>query len=82
MPWIHAMIDPQGKEYPCCMLRTTRRLDDFVKKSKGFRAIWEGNGFRDFRQRMLAPDGRPAPCHACDDFIEENRFLQRLVVSA
>jgi MoaA/NifB/PqqE/SkfB family radical SAM enzyme len=82
MPWIHAMIDPQGKVYPCCMLRTTRRLDDFVKKSKGFRAAWGGNGFRDFRQRMLAPDGRPAPCHACDDFLEENRFLQRLVVSA
>jgi hypothetical protein len=64
------------------MLRTTRRLDDFVKKSKGFSAIWEGNGFRDFRQRMLAPDERPAPCHDCDDFLEENRFLQRLLVSA
>jgi radical SAM protein with 4Fe4S-binding SPASM domain len=80
MPWIHAMIDPQGKVYPCCMLRTARRLGNFIKAKKGFRAVWDGVTFRDFRQRVLVSGQRPAPCHACDDFLEENRFLHRLVI--
>ena len=78
MPWVHAMIDPQGKVYPCCMLRTSRRLGNIVDAS-GFKAVWEGAAFHDFRQRMLTCDGRPAACHACDDFVEENRMLHRLV---
>ncbi len=74
MPWIHAMIDPQGKVYPCCMLRTSRRLGNFID-ANGFGTVWEGTGFRDFRRRMLVSDQRPTPCHACDDFLDENRCL-------
>ncbi len=74
MPWVHAMIDPEGRVYACCMLRTTRRLGTLFKPG-GFRAVWEGAAFADFRRRMLEAEGRPAACHACDDFIDENRFL-------
>jgi radical SAM protein with 4Fe4S-binding SPASM domain len=81
MPWIHAMIDPQGKVYPCCMLRTSRRLGNFID-ANGFGAVWEGATFRDFRRRMLVSDQRPTPCHACDDFLGENRFLHGVVHSS
>jgi radical SAM protein with 4Fe4S-binding SPASM domain len=78
MPWLHALIDPQGKVYACCMLRSTPRLGN-VFETGGFRAVWEGAAFRDFRQRMLDLQWRPTLCHACDDFLEENRWLHRLV---
>lgn len=80
MPWIHAMIDPQGKVYPCCMLRTTRRLGKLLKTG-GFQGVWEGSVFHDFRHRMLDPGSRPIACHACDDFLEENRFLHTLIAN-
>jgi radical SAM protein with 4Fe4S-binding SPASM domain len=77
MPWLHALIDPQGKVYACCMLRSTPRLGNVIETG-GFGAVWEGEAFRDFRRRMLDPQQRPALCHTCDDFLEENRLLQRV----
>ena len=77
MPWLHAMIDPKGKVYPCCTLRSGPPVGNLVKAG-GFEAVWRGAAFRQVRQGMIGGP-RPAPCHTCDDFLEENRFLHRVV---
>ena len=77
MPWVHAMIDPKGHVYPCCTMRSGRPLGNLIK-ADGFRNVWRGAAFREFRE--LQGEGRPpASCHTCDDFLEENRFLHGLV---
>ena len=81
MPWLHAMIGPKGEVYPCCMMRSMRSVGNLIKE-KSFGAVWEGAVFRGFRHRVLDADQRPAPCHACDDFLEENRCLQDVIDSS
>jgi radical SAM protein with 4Fe4S-binding SPASM domain len=73
MPWIHAMIDPQGRVFPCCTMRSEQSLGNLVKAGS-FGRVWEGTTFRHLRQAQ-ASGLCPAPCHTCDDFLEENRFL-------
>jgi MoaA/NifB/PqqE/SkfB family radical SAM enzyme len=80
MPWLHAMIDPQGRIYPCCMMRGGRPLGHLLKTGS-FCDVWQGAAFRTFRQAMLVGQ-RPAFCHTCDDFLEENCFLHTLVQGA
>ncbi|HFD40107.1 MAG TPA: radical SAM protein [Anaerolineae bacterium] len=77
MPWLHAMIDPKGKVYPCCTMRSGPPLGNLVKAGS-FGAVWEGDAFRALRRAMVAGP-RPAACHTCDDFLEENRFLHQLL---
>ncbi len=74
MPWLHAMIDPKGKVYPCCTMRSDPPLGNLVAAGS-FAAVWEGDAFRALRQLMLTGP-RPAICHTCDDFLKENRFLE------
>ncbi|HDN78857.1 MAG TPA: radical SAM protein [Chloroflexi bacterium] len=76
MPWLHSLIDPKGRVYPCCMTRSLTPLGNVVKRG-GFTPVWEGEAFRSFRLGMLKPEGRPSLCHCCDDFLEENRYLHR-----
>jgi len=80
IPWIHALIDPQGRVYPCCMLRRMEPLGNLISEGS-FRAVWEGAAFQNLRQQLLAANRRPALCFSCDDFLEENRFLHRIVAA-
>jgi MoaA/NifB/PqqE/SkfB family radical SAM enzyme len=80
IPWLHALIDPQGQVNPCCMLRRMEPMGNLITE-KSFRAVWAGVAFCHFRQQLLAPGQRPALCHACDDFLAENRFLHQVVTS-
>ncbi len=73
MPWIHAMIDPVGKVYPCCTMRGAPALGNLVKAGS-FGRVWEGRAFGALRQG-LASGQCSAFCHTCDDFLEENLFL-------
>lgn len=78
MPWIHAMIGPEGEVYPCCMMHGMQPLGNLITEGS-FQAVWKGVAFNGFRRQMLAQDQRPAPCHACDDFSHENRFMHKVV---
>lgn len=78
MPWLHAMIGPKGEVYPCCMMRSAPPIGNFIKQ-KSFQAVWEGAAFHDFRHQILISERRPSACHACDDFLEENRFLHKVL---
>ncbi len=78
MPWLHALIDPAGLVYPCCMMRPGHPLGH-ITTTGGFRAVWEGKKFHDLRSQVLDPITRPQSCHYCDDFEAENRFLHQLV---
>jgi radical SAM protein with 4Fe4S-binding SPASM domain len=77
MPWIHAMVDPKGKVYPCCSMRGAEALGNMVKAGS-FSDVWEGSAFHDLRQALVS-DLQPALCHVCDDFLRENRFLHNVV---
>jgi Fe-coproporphyrin III synthase len=76
IPWLHGMIAPQGQVYPCCMLRSLPPIGNFIQAG-GFRAVWNGQVYQDFRHEMLSGT-RPNLCQACDDFLGENRLLHRL----
>ncbi len=77
MPWLHAMISPAGYVYPCCMMRSRPPLGNLIATGS-FRAVWAGATFDNFRRQMLDPGQRPALCHACDDFSQENRFVHKV----
>lgn len=77
MPWVHTTIDPKGNVFPCCTLRSERPLGNLIKEG-GFKRVWEGDAYHNFRAAQRSGQ-RPAPCHTCDDFLEENRFLHQVV---
>ena len=79
MPWIHAMIDPKGQVYPWSTMRSADPMGNLVKDGSLGR-VWEGTAFRTSR-RIQVVGQRPAPCHLCDDFLEENRFIHGVVQS-
>ncbi len=80
MPWLHALIDPTGVVYPCCMMRPARPLGNMIATGS-FRALWEGAEFHALRSEVLDPARRPQACHSCDDFVAENRFLHHMLQS-
>jgi radical SAM protein with 4Fe4S-binding SPASM domain len=78
MPWLHALISPRGRVYACCMLRSQAPLGNLVDDG-GFRQVWQGPAYGDFRRQMLDAGRRPALCHSCDDFSQTNGRLQGLL---
>lgn len=75
VPWHHTLINAVGDVYPCCMgHRTLPALGNLRRAS--LPEIWHGESYRRFRTSMRA--SRPAICHQCDDFLEENRALDAL----
>jgi MoaA/NifB/PqqE/SkfB family radical SAM enzyme len=76
MPWTHSLIDFNGLVYVCCMTREQiAPLGDL--KQASFREIWTGAGYQAIRQMMHPPALKP--CRRCDDFLEENRQLLKIV---
>ena len=76
MPWTHSLIDFNGLVYVCCMTREQiSPLGDL--KQSSFREIWEGAGYQAIRQMMHPPALKP--CRRCDDFLEENKQLLKIV---
>ena len=80
VPWLHALITPQGQVHPCCMLRSLPPVGNFIQAG-GFRQVWLGSRYQDFRGEMLA-GSQPALCQTCDDFLEVNRQLHGVVQAA
>ena len=74
-PWTHALIDHQGRVNVCCMLRAAPVMGDLTCQS--FSQVWGGPPYQALRGEKRAPlfEG----CRRCDDFLEENRQLHRLL---
>lgn len=81
VPWLHALITPRGRVYPCCMLRSSPPIGNIITDG-GFREVWTGAAYGQFRRQMLLPGQQPALCLACDDFIETNKYLHELLQPA
>ena len=80
IPWLHALITPQGQVHPCCMLRSLPPIGNFIQAGS-FRQVWLGSRYQDFRGEMLG-GSQPPLCQACDDFLEVNRQLHAVVQAA
>lgn len=71
-PWVHTLIDFDGRVYLCCMTReSTPAVGDLRQQS--FAEIWHGAGYAAARQ-MMHPPTLPQ-CHTCDNFIAYNQTL-------
>lgn len=78
-PFTHALLDHEGRVFVCCMARGEPLLGDVTERP--FREAWEGEAYRSVRLAMRTSAKLP-PCHRCDDFLSENRRLQRILEGA
>jgi len=78
-PWTHSLIDFNGLVYVCCMTREQIPPIGDLKQAS-FREIWTGAGYQAIRELMHPPTLKP--CHRCDDFLEENRELWKVMSDA
>jgi MoaA/NifB/PqqE/SkfB family radical SAM enzyme len=73
MPWLHAFIDPAGFVYTCCMTRgRAPSLGRYV--AANLEEILTGRRAQERRMAMAHGHAFPS-CHACDDFIEDNKAI-------
>lgn len=75
-PFTHALLNHEGRVFVCCMARGEPLLGDVTERP--FRESWEGEAYRRVRLAMRTEEKLP-PCHRCDDFLPENRRLQRIL---
>lgn len=70
VPWLHTLVNAVGDVFPCCM--SHRRLPPLGNvRTASIIDIFTGPAYVEFRQNMLK--ARPAVCHSCDDFLNENK---------
>ena len=77
IPWIHAIINPNGDVLPCCILPYE---PDFILgnvKEKRFYDIWNGKRYIEFRKKCK-PVSFPA-CFECTRYFEMNRAATRIL---
>lgn len=75
-PWTHSLIDFNGLVYVCCMTREQIPPVGDLKVSS-FTEIWNGAAYQAIRSRMHPP--ALAPCRRCDDFLDQNRLLYKML---
>jgi MoaA/NifB/PqqE/SkfB family radical SAM enzyme len=75
-PFTHALLDHEGRVFVCCMARGEPLLGSLHEGT--FQQAWEGEPFHRVRLAMKG-ETKLAPCHRCDDFLEENRRVQAIV---
>lgn len=63
-PWRGAYVSYDGKAMPCCMVSTPDRISLGDVAKEGFRAVWSGAAYREFRGR-LDSDNPPEVCRGC-----------------
>lgn len=71
-PQTHTVVAADGLVYACCTMKSERRPVGDLKEAS-FAELWEGPGYRAFREAMAKE--RFAACHGCDDFLPENAHL-------
>jgi MoaA/NifB/PqqE/SkfB family radical SAM enzyme len=60
--WLAAFTDVKGMVYPCC--RCYESLGDFHEK--GFKEIWHGSNYQQFRKQGLQINRNKRPVQGCD----------------
>lgn len=79
--WMFCVIQPDGAVLPCCYCEETVLGNIF---DQGFRAVWQGERYRDFRRRSLEMPSTGAPicgeCFTTCNRAEENRRVHDRVV--
>jgi radical SAM protein with 4Fe4S-binding SPASM domain len=64
-PWEEAYVHHDGKVQPCCMIMgEDRAVIGDVHDEGGFAALWHGEAYRTFRERLLTVDP-PEICRGC-----------------
>jgi radical SAM protein with 4Fe4S-binding SPASM domain len=64
-PWEEAYVHHDGKVQPCCMIMgEDRAVIGDVHEEGGFAAVWHGEAYRAFRERLLGEDP-PDVCTGC-----------------
>ncbi|HRY33143.1 MAG TPA: radical SAM/SPASM domain-containing protein [Bacteroidales bacterium] len=71
--WHSAVVSWEGKVLPCCFDKDARHVMGDLKE-EGFRKIWKGRDYIDFRKKILHDRGAIAMCSNC---TEGARFLIR-----
>jgi radical SAM protein with 4Fe4S-binding SPASM domain len=74
-PWMHTMINHDGRVVVCCMLREEPIMGDLRQQS--FREIW--NGAQYAALRSTGGINMHSTCHQCDMFLKQNQHLDALV---
>jgi MoaA/NifB/PqqE/SkfB family radical SAM enzyme len=75
-PFTHSLVDQRGRVFVCCMARGEASLGSVA--AGPFLDVWRSPAYREARRVVLSPE-RLAPCARCDDFLDENRRIERLV---
>jgi radical SAM protein with 4Fe4S-binding SPASM domain len=63
-PWDAAYITSAGVVQPCCMVMGDDRISLGSLAETGFRQIWYGAAYREFRRRLAGADP-PEVCQGC-----------------
>lgn len=64
-PWDAAYVTHRGEVQPCCMVMGSDRATLGDLREDGFDAIWRGDAYRTFRERLLTPGDPPDVCRGC-----------------
>jgi MoaA/NifB/PqqE/SkfB family radical SAM enzyme len=73
-PWLHLFIGWSGDVYLCCMARgKTSPLGNVCGQC--VRDLFTGPIYQRIREQFLQQ--RPKVCHRCDNFLAENRLLEK-----
>jgi radical SAM protein with 4Fe4S-binding SPASM domain len=63
-PWRALHLGASGEVLPCAMAKTAQRLSFGSARREGVVKIWNGDAFREFRERV-GTDAAPALCRQC-----------------
>lgn len=64
-PWRSSFVNHDGRVQPCCMLMgDDRGTMGHTGAPGGFRAVWHGEAYAEFRRRLLGEDP-PEVCRGC-----------------
>jgi radical SAM protein with 4Fe4S-binding SPASM domain len=63
-PWDAAYVTSQGVVQPCCMVMGDDRVALGQLSRQSFPEVWNGEGYREFRRRLVADDP-PDVCRGC-----------------
>jgi MoaA/NifB/PqqE/SkfB family radical SAM enzyme len=63
-PWTGAYVSYDGLAMPCCMISTPDRFNFGSMAERGVEAVWNGEGYRKFRERLDSGDP-PDICRTC-----------------
>lgn len=77
MPWLHVFIEPEGFVYPCCMTHKRIKAVGNMYQTP-LETILSGANLQEIKMNM-ATGNKLGPCANCDDFIEENTAIHRLL---